>query len=179
MPETRHFTLGKAERINSKKQVDRLFRGGGSRAMSAFPIRMVYATQERSPECREPQVQMMVSVPKRHFKRAVKRNRVKRQVREAYRLNKQTVTAAVETLCPGQKVVMAFIFIDGTLHPSATVSRKVTALLARLADKLTRDNMHREGMGGKDMSCGDAAPTATGTTLPPPDFPNTPNTPEP
>ena len=87
MPETRPLTLAKAERINSKKQVDRLFRGGGSRAMSAFPVRMVYATQERSEDCREPKVQMMVSVPKRHFKRAVKRNRL--EARGVWRIRRE------------------------------------------------------------------------------------------
>ena len=175
-PSPRH-TLRKSERVCSRTTIETLFGGGHSRAMSAFPLRMVYMLAPR--EEGEPAAQIMVSVSKRWFKRAVKRNRVKRQVREAYRQNKLIVTSAVETLCPGQKVVMAFIFIDGTLHPSTTVSRKVTALLARLADKLTRDNMHREGMGSKDMSHGDAAQTATGTTLPPPDFGGTPNTPEP
>lgn len=168
-------TLRKSERVCSRTTIETLFGGGHSRAMSAFPLRMVYMLAPRKEG--EPAAQIMVSVSKRWFKRAVKRNRVKRQVREAYRMEKHTVTAAVETLCPGQKVVMAFIFTDGTLHSSATVGRKVAALLARLADKLTRDNMHREG--NKGMSCGGAAQTATGTTLPPPDFPNTPNTPEP
>lgn len=135
MPETRHFTLGKAERINSKKQVDRLFRGGGSRAMSAFPIRMVYATQERSPECREPQVQMMVSVPKRHFKRAVKRNRVKRQMREAYRQHKHVVIDALAGH-DDMTVLVAFIWISDELHPSAEVDAKINNLLARLSERL-------------------------------------------
>ena len=91
------FSLPQSERINSKKQIDRLFRGGGSKAMTASPLRVVYMAEERSGnngedktyldgsdvKIDEPVAQMMVSVPKRFFKRAVKRNRIKRQVREA------------------------------------------------------------------------------------------------
>ena len=47
--------------------------------MSAFPIRVVYRLVDQQPDMA--QVQMLVSVPKKHFKRAVKRNRVKRQIR--------------------------------------------------------------------------------------------------
>lgn len=135
MPETRRFTLGKAERISSKKQVDRLFRGGGSRAMSAFPVRMVYAVEERGQECREPKVQMMVSVPKRYFKRAVKRNRVKRQMREAYRRHKY---AAIDALAGRTDitVLVAFIWISGELHSSAEVDAKINNLLTRLGERL-------------------------------------------
>ncbi len=56
--------------------------------MSIYPIRMIYAIGQCDAASREPQAKIMVSVPKRYFKRAVKRNRVKRQLREAYRRNK-------------------------------------------------------------------------------------------
>ena len=39
---TSKYSLPQSERINSKKQIDRLFRGGGSKAMTASPLRMVY-----------------------------------------------------------------------------------------------------------------------------------------
>ena len=42
------FSLPQSERINSKKQIDRLFRGGGSKAMTASPLRVVYMAEERS-----------------------------------------------------------------------------------------------------------------------------------
>ena len=53
--------------------------------MSAFPIRVVYRLVDQQPDMAL--VQMLVSVPKKHFKRAVKRNLLKRRVREAFRLN--------------------------------------------------------------------------------------------
>ena len=89
----RHDTLTKSERVCSRNTVEQLFGGGQSRAMSAFPIRMVYMITDRQEG--EPAAQMLVSVPKRCFKRAVKRNRVKRQVREAYRHLKHGVIEAM------------------------------------------------------------------------------------
>ena len=80
------FSFRKSERIHSLKQIDELFGGGKSRALSAFPIRVVYRYVHRLPT--ETPFQVLISVPKRNLKHAVDRNRVKRQLREAYRLNK-------------------------------------------------------------------------------------------
>ena len=90
MPITRRFTLCKEERICSKLLIDKLFNGGNSHSMVAFPLRVVYVIKDRNEaqDATIPQTKILVSVPKKHFKRAVKRNRVKRQVREAYRKNK-------------------------------------------------------------------------------------------
>ena len=74
------YTLRKSERTCSKIAIDNLFKGGHSRSLSAFPIRVVYLVSD-TPQ--QEQCQIMVSVPKKCFKRAVKRNRVKRQIREA------------------------------------------------------------------------------------------------
>ena len=68
-------TLGKSERICSKNTVDALFRGGHSHSLSAFPLRVVYKVVESQGDV---PCQMLVSVPKKCFKLAVKRNRVKR-----------------------------------------------------------------------------------------------------
>lgn len=132
---TKIFSLSKAERINSKKQIDRLFKGGGSRAMSAFPLRMVYMTDSREAGCREPMTQMMVSVPKRYFKHAVKRNLIKRQVREAYRLNKHVVIDSLGAE-PDKTVSICFIWTSDQLATSAEVEEKVKNLLTRLAERM-------------------------------------------
>ena len=133
---TSQFSLPQAERINSKKQIDRLFRGGGAKAMTAAPLRVVYMAEERSEDCREPMAQMMVSVPKRFFKRAVKRNRIKRQVREAYRLGKHLLA---ETLARRGDITvsMCFIWTTDQLLPSAEVAARMTKLLGRMGEKLT------------------------------------------
>lgn len=134
MPQQHQYTLGKKERLCSHKLIDKLFKGGGSRSMSAFPLRMVYAVEDR-PEG-GPQAQVLVSVPKRCFKRAVRRNRAKRLIREAYRHGKPALAARLDEALPGKMLVMAFVYTDTELHDYATVSRKVGNLLARLAEKL-------------------------------------------
>lgn len=101
--------------------------------MAAFPVRLVYMETERGEQ--EPPVSIMVSVPKRCFKRAVARNRVKRQLREAYRHNKHLLWQRLADK-PGQGMLIAFIWTDNQLHSSAEVGRKMKNLLTRLSEKL-------------------------------------------
>lgn len=138
---TSTYSLPQSERINSKKQIDRLFRGGGSKAMTAAPLRMVYMADLRqadspSANAHQPMAQMMVSVPKRYFKRAVKRNYVKRQVREAYRLNKHILASHLAET--GDKTVsLCFIWTSDRLLPTAEVMKRMANLLTRLVEKLS------------------------------------------
>ena len=73
------YTLGKKERLNSKTLIERLFLGG-SKSFPAFPLRVVYMSVEPVEEDMAA-ASILISVPKKRFKRAVKRNLVKRQVR--------------------------------------------------------------------------------------------------
>lgn len=132
--------LPKSERMHSRKLIDGLFQGNGrGRAMTAFPLRLVFkpAPEGRaadgntadgtSEESSRRVSQMFVSVPKRHLKHAVDRNRVKRQVREAYRLNKHVMADTPSLL--------AFIWLDDKLWPTAEVGKRVANLLNRAAEK--------------------------------------------
>lgn len=128
--------LPKKERMNSKKQIDRLFRGGAEKAMSQFPLRMVYMVDEVASDSREPLAQMMVSVPKRFCKHAVDRNRVKRLVREAYRRNKAVLVDSIEAGTQRRQVSVCFIWTDSKLRSYEDVEAKTANLLQRLAEKL-------------------------------------------
>ena len=128
-------TFGKNEKLVSKKTIDALFSGGNSRSMSAYPLRVVFMRKERC-ETEEP-AQVMVSVSKRHFKRAVKRNRVKRQIREAYRLNKHLLHEALEQK-KDTAVAMAFIWQSDELAETALITEKMQSLLGRMAEKISR-----------------------------------------
>lgn len=128
-------TFGKKEKLVSKKTIDALFSGGNSRSMSAYPLRVVFMRKERN-ETEEP-AQVMVSVSKRHFKRAVKRNRVKRQIREAYRLNKHLLHEALDQK-KDTAVAMAFIWQSDELAETALITEKMQSLLGRMAEKISR-----------------------------------------
>lgn len=128
--------LPKSERINSKKLIDRLFKGGGAKSMSAFPLRVVFMTEDADADAHEPLAKMMVSVPKRYFKRAVKRNHVKRLVREAYRRNKQVLIDTLEAEEQRKALSLCFIWTDGNLRSYEEVERKIANLLQRIAEKI-------------------------------------------
>ncbi len=100
--------------------------------MSAFPIRAVYhiGTVQEDTE----QVRMMVSAPKRNLKHAVDRNRVKRQIREAYRLNKACIVNETNA-AKLQSVMIAFIWLDKKLWPSHDVAKRVRNLMQRISEK--------------------------------------------
>ena len=91
----------------------------------AFPLRVVYMWLDASEG--EVPVSILISVPKKRFKRAVKRNLVKRRVREAYRKNKQLLTDAL--VAKNKRLVLAFIWLDNEIHPSAEIEGKVKRLL--------------------------------------------------
>jgi ribonuclease P protein component len=127
------FQLPKQERLTGMTLIEKLFNGGNSRALTAFPLRMVYMAVER--DGNQPAARILVSVPKRYFKRAVKRNRVKRQVREAFRLNKHLLHIA-----DSRQLLLAFIWMDNRLHDTDEVERKVKNLLIRLDEREQQQN---------------------------------------
>lgn len=124
--------LGKRERLSGHKQIDALF-GGGSQSVTVYPIRAVY----RLSACSEgqPPVGLLVSVPKRHFKHAVDRNRVKRQLREAYRLQKQMLHEAMQAH-EGQELLLAFIWLSDQHEETARIMRRTGTLLQRISERL-------------------------------------------
>ncbi len=127
-----NYTLPKEERISLLREIGRLF-SRESNSLMAYPIRAIYLMKERS--AGEPSVKMMVSVPKKCFKRAVKRNRVKRQLREAYRHLKHPLTSAIDAL--GDKTLLiSFVWIEKRIYPSAEVDKKMEKLLCRLSESV-------------------------------------------
>ena len=122
-------TLHKAERLCRKKLIGEMF-SGKARSFTCFPLRVVYLPVAEQP-C---SATILVSVSKRRFKRAVKRNRIKRQVREAYRLNKQLLLPTLEQ--QGQQVAIAFIYLSDQLVPSSHINEQMKRILHRLAEAL-------------------------------------------
>lgn len=129
---SRH-NLAKSERICSRRIIDTLF-GGGSRSFSAYPLRLVYMKMEQQDEAK---AKILVSVPKKHFKHAVDRNRVKRQVREAYRHNKQILLDVMQSR-EGESLALAFVWQAKVMIKTEEVAEKMQLLLSRVAEKMVQ-----------------------------------------
>jgi len=126
--------FSKGERIVSRRQIEMLF-GGGNRSMAAYPVRMVYMSMSRASH--DEAVQVLVTVSKRHFKHAVRRNRVKRQLREAYRANKHLLYDVLQHM-PDRSLALAFIWQSDRLYDSTEVAFAMESLLRRLSERLIR-----------------------------------------
>ncbi len=124
-------TFKKQERIVSNKLIETLFEKGNSQSLAAFPVRIVYAIQEHSGNGAP--VQILISVPKKRFKHAVDRNRVKRQIRESYRKHKTIVT---DILPEGKQLLIAFIWLSDQHLGTEEIEKRIVSLLRKTADRL-------------------------------------------
>ena len=121
----------KSERIVSRKLIDELFIGKNSHSLAAFPLRAVYINKVRTRE--NLPMEILVSVPKKRLKHAVDRNRVKRQVREAYRRQRDILCSQLDDT---QSLSIAFIWLTDKLLPSSEVDRRMKNLMERMGKKL-------------------------------------------
>lgn len=118
-------TFTKEERLHSKKQIEQLFNEGDS--FFVYPFKVIFLATENE-ESRFPQI--LISVSKKNFKRAVDRNKIKRLIREAYRKNK---THLINTLNNNQTSLMiGLIYTAKTLLSYAEIERKIILILQRL-----------------------------------------------
>jgi ribonuclease P protein component len=136
--------LKKCERIHREKLIQQLF-SGTNKSFTAYPIRVVFVMTDRS--LVDAPVSMMVSVSKRRFKHAVDRNRIKRLVRESYRLNKAVVWKALDEYNEARRTVdaesvedkallIAFLWMSDKHFSYSEVESRVKGLLHRISDKL-------------------------------------------
>ena len=143
--DTQGNTFPKTERLCSRKAIEALF-AGGTRAFSAFPLRVVYKViNDPATAQSAPRTQVLISVSKRHFKHAIDRNRAKRQIREAWRLNRDIIPSSLPSPLWGRvgegaphpsSLHIAFIWLADEPQPTALVQRKMKNLLHRVAEQL-------------------------------------------
>ena len=132
----KQFTLGKNERLKSRKQIGKLFAEGKRFVVS--PFRIYFLFNEMFPQHPIVNVQFGTGVSSKSFKRAVDRNRIKRLTREAWRLQK---TELNELLKAQKKQLNVFFIYTGREVPDfTTVKDKVAVVLKNLLDKVNENN---------------------------------------
>lgn len=119
--------LSKADKLCSRTKINLLFNKG--QAFVVYPLRIVYHihTKESETECH----QFFINVPKKKFKKAVKRVWLRRRIREAYRLNK--------TLLPASQNVaadIAFLYIGSEKKEFAVIEQRMKEALTKLAETI-------------------------------------------
>jgi ribonuclease P protein component len=129
----KQFTLGKEERLKSRKQIEQLFDKGKSIVIT--PFRVYFLIDEMLNTQRSIfNVQFGVGVSARNFKKAVDRNRIKRLTREAWRLQKNEIAKKAKEA--QRQLNVFFIYIGKELPEFTTVKDKVAIALKKLADKI-------------------------------------------
>jgi ribonuclease P protein component len=123
------FSFRKDERLSRKKSIDRLFKEGGSFFIHPFKVYWLNTPVE-SPY----PAQVMIIVGKRAFKRAVDRNRIRRQVREIYRQNKPELYQFLEKR--NQQCLLAFIYSTGNYPEFSEMDKKIKSVLRRLMNDI-------------------------------------------
>ena len=126
--------FGKKEKLKSRKLVEDLFATG--KGINVFPIRVLYKFLPLE-EKEKSILQVGVSVSSRNFKKAVDRNRIKRLLREAYRLQKKDFLLFLKER--DLKGCVFFIYTDKTLPAYRTIFDTMTKCLKSLERKIINE----------------------------------------
>ena len=144
---SKQLTLGKNERLKSRKQIEKLFAEGKSFAVGFFRVyyltHEMFNTQRSIPIAIGINIQFGVGVSAKNFKRAVDRNRIKRLTREAWRLQKNDplFIGLKESLRASNKQLNVFFIYTGKELPGfVKVKQKVIVALKKLSGKVNEND---------------------------------------
>ncbi len=131
------FRFTKQEKLTGETVVTELFLQGAS--FIAYPVRVVWSASKSEDS---PSLKVLMSVPKKKLKHAVDRNRVKRLLREAYRLQKEELTILVAE--QHLQVRMAFVWIPNEVLDYAKVEKKVLDALSKMQKLLSSEKQEEK-----------------------------------
>ncbi|MCB0629684.1 MAG: ribonuclease P protein component [Saprospiraceae bacterium] len=124
-------TFTKEERLKSRKVIQALFNRQGQ-SFSQYPLRLVWMPMEERRSAYA--VQFAVSVPKRRFKKAVARNRLRRQIRETYRLQKTHLYKALEE--HETQYAFMILFVGQEMLPYDQLEKAMQLIIRRFLKKV-------------------------------------------
>ena len=122
------YTFTKKERLSSKKLIDQLFTEG--KTFFSYPFKVFYLFKETEEEF---PVQVLITVSKKNFKKAVDRNKIKRLVREGYRKNKLLLHDYLNE--KNKSVLLGLVYVGETIPLSQEIEQKLILILQRLIEQ--------------------------------------------
>ncbi len=128
----KNFQFTKEERLCSKKLLAELFDNGSS--FLFYPFRITWQINQ------EPQkypVQIVISVPKKRFKKSVDRNLIKRRIKEAYRLQK-SVSLYPFLQTQQKQLLVAFHYVGKELLDYSYIYQKLSLALINLEKQMVK-----------------------------------------
>lgn len=132
------FTYKKTDKLKSRKQTQHLFSTG--QAINVFPIRLIYTIEPIPTTTDNPSLtsllQAGVGAPSRTFRKAVQRNRVKRLLREGYRLEKPNFIS--QAALDNKRVNLFFLYTDALVLTQVEIQGKLKEALSILVTKLNK-----------------------------------------
>ncbi|NND32302.1 MAG: ribonuclease P protein component [Saprospiraceae bacterium] len=131
-PSLKKFSLSSHYRLKSSKALSSLYKEG--RTFSLYPLRVYYAVVEKNND--ESILKCAFSVPKRIYKKAVDRNRLKRQMREALRLNKGILLVPD----PGQSVHLLIMYFSNEKLKYQIIEKAMKRILKRLVKEVAQSD---------------------------------------
>jgi ribonuclease P protein component len=131
------YTLGKDERLKSRKAIEQLFKDG--KAFSVFPLRVLYMITPADSTVNLNKLQAGFSVSTRNFKKAVDRNRIKRLLKESYRLQKNELDNGLKN--SNNNLLVFFIYTDKEIPDLKTISDKIQSSIKRLQKIVNESNI--------------------------------------
>lgn len=126
----------KSERLCSFREIQSLMKNGES--YFHYPFKVVYEKVALTDQQERPN-SIIVSVPKRNFKRAVKRNLLKRRIRESYRLNKGILTAP-----DGCSINVLFVYVAKEIKEYSYIESRLKEVMALILQGKTKGNKKDE-----------------------------------
>lgn len=127
------FTFKKEERLCSRQLIDRLYNEG--HRLMAFPYSVQWMVVNDSPHASNPSLcQVLIVAPKRKFRHAVDRNRLRRLTRECYRLRKHSLYSFLEE--KGISLIFSMVYIHNEIMTYEQLGHKMDKLLASLEKEI-------------------------------------------
>jgi ribonuclease P protein component len=132
MEENQSHSLGKSERLKSRKQIDMLFKNG--KKITHLPFRLLYKIENGKEK-----VKAGFTVSSKNFPRAVDRNRIKRLCRESYRVNNQELKSIFSA--NHRQAFLFFIYTGREILTYENISRSVKQILDKLVRTTREENV--------------------------------------